>query len=465
MILMYHKVDLAALSSMWVTVDAFRRQMLALQPFDVVTLDEYDPTNPRHAAITFDDVYDGVVKYAVPVMHQLGYPFELFINSDWIGRENDFDRVKEPSARFATLAQLDQAVRMGGRIQWHTRSHRRLREAGAEVLAYELEAPAELRKHYGKGHLDWLAYPWGDFDDDAAAAARSRFRGAVATAAGDNADRHRLTRVLMREDSVLPGPSVSAVVMNADHGHALAAALDSLLRQSYPADEILVIDDASGIPAREVVACFAKDIRAEYNLAPLGKAGCFRQALRLAKSDYVLFVSADHRLRSDTLEQCTRMLDRSPGINAVSADIASDSGPVGIAAGSQAGSLLSSVPRGQQPLQTGEAAMYRRASYLQDKDSSAVTVHIAAPLFEIQPCTSTSRVASLEIENSRLRAMLRLRDRQVNFLQKQLLPSVQRRRFTGSLMKPPRRLMHQIAGLSLRVVRAVQRRLLPAFAL
>ena len=61
MILMYHKVDLAALSSMWVTVDAFRRQMLALQPFDVVTLDEYDPTNPRHAAITFDDVYDGVV--------------------------------------------------------------------------------------------------------------------------------------------------------------------------------------------------------------------------------------------------------------------------------------------------------------------------------------------------------------------------------------------------------------------
>lgn len=97
MILMYHKVSAASPTIWWVTADMFDRQMADLSAYDVVPLSEYDPSNPRHAVITFDGVYENAYRFAFPILKKWGYPFELFVIGDRIGQDNAFDTVEPPA--------------------------------------------------------------------------------------------------------------------------------------------------------------------------------------------------------------------------------------------------------------------------------------------------------------------------------------------------------------------------------
>jgi len=168
MILLYHKVHPVMKSEWWVTVDTFHRQMLDLQGRRVVFLDDYDPHDPSHAVITFDGIYRNVLEFAVPVMEKFGYPFELFVTGDYIGRDNAFD-APEPLAEFATLDELAAMVRRGGRIQWHTRSHPRVNQVlDLDQLRHELDVPNEVRALDPEG-CRWFAYPHGEFSEEAVA--------------------------------------------------------------------------------------------------------------------------------------------------------------------------------------------------------------------------------------------------------------------------------------------------------
>jgi peptidoglycan/xylan/chitin deacetylase (PgdA/CDA1 family) len=171
-ILLYHKVHPTSPTPWWVTADDFYRQMAELQGRRVLTLDDYDPRNPDHVVITFDGVYDNVLTFAAPVLRRFGYPFELFVSGEHLGQGNDFDAV-EPRARFADLGQLRALQALGGRLQWHGRSHLDLAGvADPAVLARELEVPSELRAAFGEEHFRWFAYPHGGFSGAARAAAR-----------------------------------------------------------------------------------------------------------------------------------------------------------------------------------------------------------------------------------------------------------------------------------------------------
>jgi peptidoglycan/xylan/chitin deacetylase (PgdA/CDA1 family) len=141
MILLYHKVHPTVPSMWWVSVDAFRRQMSALAAYQVVTLDDYDPSNPNHVVITFDGVYDNVLKYAAPILAQYGYPFELFVTGAYIGQDNSFDQPKEPPAKFTSLEDLQRLAEMGGRLQWHSWSHAKMSSLPHEELERELTVP------------------------------------------------------------------------------------------------------------------------------------------------------------------------------------------------------------------------------------------------------------------------------------------------------------------------------------
>src|SRR3972149_637812 len=114
MILMYHKIALEAPTLWWVTADAFWLQMEQLLRYTVVPLSNYDPLNPRHVVITFDGVYENVYTYTLPILRRFGYPFELFVIGDMIGKGNEFDQPVEPPARFASVVQLKTMVKHGG---------------------------------------------------------------------------------------------------------------------------------------------------------------------------------------------------------------------------------------------------------------------------------------------------------------------------------------------------------------
>ena len=104
-----------------------------------------------------------------------------------LGAWNDFDP-GEPATRHMTLEQLGDVVRSGGRIQWHTRSHRDLRQLSTSDVEDELDVPTDLRQRFAKPHLSWLSYPYGWHDERIVAIARKRFSGAVSVTDGEPAD-------------------------------------------------------------------------------------------------------------------------------------------------------------------------------------------------------------------------------------------------------------------------------------
>ena len=309
MILMYHKIYPESPTVWWVTPNDFWRQMEDLRRYRVVPLDQYEPSNPDHVVITFDGIYDNVLTYALPILRRFGYPFELFIVGDAIGRDNEFDRDAEPAARFADTPQLKATVRHGARIQWHGVSHDDLsRLENPETIDGQLRVPDGLRKLDPNG-FTWFAYPNGKHSDLAVERVRKVFHGAVSCVDGNDHDRYKLNRVMVTNESSFARSTVSLIVANYNYGRYAAEAIESALHQTIQPDEILFMDDCSTDNSIEVAERYRDRIRIVRNEKNLGIVGNFNKAVSLTRGDYICFLGADNRLRSDYIEKCKLALD------------------------------------------------------------------------------------------------------------------------------------------------------------
>lgn len=311
MILTYHKVHPEEKSSWWVTVDEFYQHLQALTARKVVYLDDYDPDNPEQVVITFDGIYDNICEFALPILQKFGYPFELFVIGDHIGKDNGFDQHVEPPCMFANIEQLKKLVSGGARVQWHTRTHARLNEIDEKAAEYELSVPAELREQFPAPHLQWFAYPHGIPNERLKAMVGERFKGALACDDGDKTDHLFFPRKLIYPKMSLYSGSVAAIIANYNYGHLLREAVFSLERQASKPDEILVIDDASTDRASTEVLdeLERKGYRVIRNEKNLGIVENFRKAVASTSSDYIFFLGADNKIRVDFIEKCRSVLD------------------------------------------------------------------------------------------------------------------------------------------------------------
>lgn len=317
MILMYHKIAPTAPTQWWVEVDQFYRQLCELRGSQVVQLADYEPSNPDHVVITFDGVYENVAHYAAPLLERFGYPYELFVTSEYIGNSNAFDRESgEPEAIFANTGMLARMVAGGASLQWHTRTHPHLPQlSDLSVLQGEFAVPDVLRAIDPKG-FKWIAYPHGEFDERSRALAVERFTGAVSCNQGSESDRFALNRLTVTNETSFRRGTIGVVVPCYRYGGFLPEALDSLVRQTRPPDKILIADDASPDNTPEVsnyyVRRYPKLITALRNEKNLGIVANFNQAVRAIGTDYVCFLGADNRYRSDFIERTSAVLDSEP---------------------------------------------------------------------------------------------------------------------------------------------------------
>jgi GT2 family glycosyltransferase len=313
MILMYHKVFIEAPTMWWVTANAFWRQMEQLSRYTVVSLNDYDPSNPRHIVITFDGVYDNVCTYALPILKRFNYPFELFIVGEMIGKENTFDQHVEPPAYFAGPEQLKTMVRHGGRLQWHSRTHGNLSQLNKEELDWELSVSEAVRALDPEG-FKWFAYPHGRVDTSVVERARELFEGAVSCVDGDHLDRYQLNRVTVTSETSFAQSTVSLIIANYNYGRFAMEAIESALAQTMPPKEILFIDDCSQDHSMEVANRYSDRIKIVRNEKNLGIIANFNKAAALTTGEYICFLGADNRFRSDYVEQCQRLLDFHPDV-------------------------------------------------------------------------------------------------------------------------------------------------------
>ena len=306
MILMYHKVDKEAKTRFWVSVQDFERQMQELSCKKVVSLNEYDVNDPEQVVITFDGVYENVYKYAFPILKKYGYPYHLFITSDFIGKDNSFDSV-EPLTKFATIKQLKEMADNGAMLEWHTKTHRQFTEQlSEEEILTELNIPNDIKNLQSTG-FKYFAFPYGLLSDDKLHLVKERFKGALSVWQGDNHNKYKLNRLEVHTNHTFDKNSVffkdplqrgliSVIVPTYNVAPYIEDFFKSILSQSYKNLEIIMVMDAPTDNSLEIAKTYAKTdkrIKIIENQENMGVAKTLARGYAAATGDFCSTMSPD----------------------------------------------------------------------------------------------------------------------------------------------------------------------------
>lgn len=168
-ILQYHHIgsDSPAITS--TTIAAFEQHLEYLEKSSLRVVPLADiVTNPdqpmdNRVAITFDDAYDNIYRYAVPRLKAKGWPFSLFVSTEYIDHHG-----------FMTWEQLQDVEASGGSVANHTHSHLHLlrlldgesNRSRLRRVKKDIQRAQRLLKKHLKDPLKYLAYPYGEYDSD-----------------------------------------------------------------------------------------------------------------------------------------------------------------------------------------------------------------------------------------------------------------------------------------------------------
>ncbi|MEU6094579.1 polysaccharide deacetylase family protein [Streptomyces sp. NPDC047079] len=169
-ILMYHSVATApneATRALSVAPEAFAEQMalLADLKFTPVTTAELarswrgdGPLPERPVLITFDDGYEGVHRYALPVLAGHGFASTVFVSTGWIRGAHD------TGGGLDTMLDWDQVRDLAGagvEIGGHSHTHPQLDQLADDALRFELVHCREIIDDELGTRPVSFAYPYG----------------------------------------------------------------------------------------------------------------------------------------------------------------------------------------------------------------------------------------------------------------------------------------------------------------
>jgi len=106
--------------------------------------------------------------------------------------------------------------------------------------------------------------------------------------------------------------SVSAVIPTFDRSAVLVRAVESVLAQTLPVDEVIVVDDGSSDETRAVIAERFPDVRLE-SIAHAGVSAARNRGIALATGDWIAFLDSDDEWLPRRLERQMEALDEAPG--------------------------------------------------------------------------------------------------------------------------------------------------------
>ena len=105
---------------------------------------------------------------------------------------------------------------------------------------------------------------------------------------------------------------VSVVITTYNSADSIAACLNSVLRQQHQSVEVIVVDNASADPTRELLNKFRDSIRIVFNQQNIGFAAAQNQGFSLAKGQWLLSLNPDVILDSQFVAQLIASADADP---------------------------------------------------------------------------------------------------------------------------------------------------------
>ncbi|SDD80786.1 polysaccharide deacetylase family protein [Sporomusa acidovorans] len=192
-ILMYHSVNDVPHDRNTVLTKNFSRQLHYLRTagYHTIHLSELQaynesgaPLPPKPVILTFDDGYEDNYTYALPLLIKYGMKATVFPVACWVGQPCGWKR-KPGNDRLMSWEQIKAWQAAGMAVGAHTVHHVRLSSLSDKEIESELtEAKSILEGNLGTA-IEFLCYPYGDFDDRVKFYARQTgYKAALAIFAG-----------------------------------------------------------------------------------------------------------------------------------------------------------------------------------------------------------------------------------------------------------------------------------------
>lgn len=206
--------------------------------------------------------------------------------------------------------------------------------AGLPILATPVGG---LVEQVGDGVTGWLTDDFGSEPLRQALAALASHRGAIEAVAGSGAiAKHQ--KALADPDAVLASyreiaarrpsrrrpprlrqPSVTGIVPYHGADQFVTVAVESLLSQTHPVTEVLIINDGSFEPEDQVLETLAADSRVTVVTQPSRGEGSARDlGARLAHGQYLVMLDADNLLEPRFVERALKAFEHDPALAYVS---------------------------------------------------------------------------------------------------------------------------------------------------
>ena len=113
-------------------------------------------------------------------------------------------------------------------------------------------------------------------------------------------------------------PAVSVVIPAYNCDRYIADAIESVLRQTRRADQIIVIDDGSTDGTDVVIRQYEDRVSyVRQQTGPSGAAAARNRGVALARGDFIAFIDADDIWLADKLRQQLDLLLTKPALDAV----------------------------------------------------------------------------------------------------------------------------------------------------
>jgi GT2 family glycosyltransferase len=310
MILTFHKVAAISKSFWWIDNDDFFRILNELEGNEFVYLDDYDPKNGKQVVITFDGPYSVILEYAAPELFRRGIPFEVYVIGDYINGNNSFDTV-EPLTDFCNLEEIQTLIDLGGRLQWHTRTHQLGDSPSTESILWEFTPPRDLVKRF-PNHFKHFAYPHGSANTEMRRIAKTLFDSAASVDDGDSNDRFYLPRVTVGPGHSFKKVDITLIIVNHNYGHFISECIESVRNQSVMPSEVHLVDDFSSDGSREFLPSIVNTEKLYLNEKNLGIVDNFNNAMSRVTTEFAMFLGADNYLHPRAIELISKAILKNP---------------------------------------------------------------------------------------------------------------------------------------------------------
>lgn len=178
LVLCYHALSPGWKASLSVTPDDFERQIAYLVKggWRAVTFVEAatKPCPRRTVAITFDDAFASIKRYAMPILAGYGVPATVFAPTAymngggqlaWLGTSHWLQTPDAPELAAMDWTDLQQLSDLGWEIASHTSTHPHLTQLDDDTLFHELETSRSVVSERLGRPCKTIAYPYGEADE------------------------------------------------------------------------------------------------------------------------------------------------------------------------------------------------------------------------------------------------------------------------------------------------------------